>query len=325
MNINHDNEKTQFKKLFKQQGLDQFNNRFKVLEIFLKTDEHITIKQLTEQLNNEGNSFDENFVASTMQLLCKYGFATKVEFNNNNVAKFEHRHLGLHHDHMICTKCGKIIEFRDEKLENNQSKMAQAYGFHMLQHKMEIYGICAECLKQRNFILSLDQIKQGEKVIVLSFEGGHNISERLASMGIKKGSTIEILSSQFGGQIVAAVDESRFVIGRGMATKVMVQSIDELETSTLNNIKKASGLKKNDLSHVKEGQECIISRVSGEPKLRRRLLEMGINRGTKIYVEKYAPLRDPIEIIVKGSHISLRVEEAGHISVEDVKDTQNHD
>jgi Fur family ferric uptake transcriptional regulator len=69
---------------------------------------------------------------------------------------------------------------------------------------------------------------------------------------------------------------------------------------------------------MKSGQEGIVRKVSGEGILRRRLLEMGINRGTAIYVEKYAPLKDPIEIVVKGYHMSLRVEEASNILVENV-------
>ncbi len=319
MENRHDNEKKQFKKLFQQQGLDQFNKRFRVLELFLKTDDHIDSLYLTKQLNQEDKSFDENFVAGTMELLCKYGFASKIEFNNG-IPRFEHRHLGLHHDHMICTKCGKILEFRDEELEKNQSSTAKAYGFHMLQHKMEIYGICSDCLKQRNLIISLDQAKQGEKVVVVNFEDGQ-ASQRLSSMGIKKGAIIEIVSTQTGGQIVAAVEESRFVIGREMSTKVMVQPIDEPGIEVVDNRVRAS-LKTTTLNNVKQGQECIISKISGDPKLRRRLLEMGINRGTKIYIEKYAPLRDPIELVVKGSHISLRVEEASQIDVEDVKDAK---
>ena len=73
------------------------------------------------------------------------------------------------------------------------------------------------------------------------------------------------------------------------------------------------------LSEMKKGQQGIIRKVSGESILRRRLLEMGINRGSIIYVEKYAPLKDPIEIVVKGYHLSLRVGEAANILVENVK------
>ncbi len=72
------------------------------------------------------------------------------------------------------------------------------------------------------------------------------------------------------------------------------------------------------LSDVKEGQKAIINRVGGNSALRRRLHEMGILKGTEVMVEKYAPLRDPLELIVKGYHVSMRVEEAAQITVEKV-------
>lgn len=73
------------------------------------------------------------------------------------------------------------------------------------------------------------------------------------------------------------------------------------------------------LSEMKEGQSGIISGMGGNGVLRRRIREMGFLKGTKVYVEKYAPLKDPLELIIKGYHISLRVEEAAKITVDDVK------
>ena len=73
------------------------------------------------------------------------------------------------------------------------------------------------------------------------------------------------------------------------------------------------------LSELREGQTAVIDRIGGSGALRRRILEMGIVRGTEVYVEKYAPLRDPLELIVKGYHVSLRVEEAANITVTPVK------
>lgn len=73
------------------------------------------------------------------------------------------------------------------------------------------------------------------------------------------------------------------------------------------------------LSEVKEGQSAVINRIGSNGALRRRLHEMGILKGTEVYVEKYAPLRDPLELIVKGYHVSLRVEEAAQITVDNVK------
>ncbi len=70
------------------------------------------------------------------------------------------------------------------------------------------------------------------------------------------------------------------------------------------------------LSELKEGESGVIMRVGGNGALRRRILEMGIIKGTKVYVDKYAPLKDPLELIVKSYHISLRVEEAAQITVE---------
>jgi len=72
------------------------------------------------------------------------------------------------------------------------------------------------------------------------------------------------------------------------------------------------------LSDLKQGQKATIARVGGSGLLRRRILEMGIIKGAEIYVEKYAPLKDPMELIVKGYHISLRVEEASQIDVENI-------
>ena len=73
------------------------------------------------------------------------------------------------------------------------------------------------------------------------------------------------------------------------------------------------------LSEMKEGQTGTVVHVGGNGILRRRILEMGILKGTEVYIEKYAPLKDPLELIVKGYHISLRVEEAARITVEEVR------
>lgn len=72
------------------------------------------------------------------------------------------------------------------------------------------------------------------------------------------------------------------------------------------------------LSELKEGESGKITRIGGNGPLRRRILEMGLIKDSEIYVEKYAPLKDPIELIVKGYHLSLRVNEASQIMVEKV-------
>jgi Fe2+ transport system protein FeoA len=69
------------------------------------------------------------------------------------------------------------------------------------------------------------------------------------------------------------------------------------------------------LRDLKEGQTATIKGVKGEGVFKRRLLEMGFMPGTKVLIKKYAPLRDPIEMVLKGYHVSLRREEARMIEV----------
>lgn len=69
------------------------------------------------------------------------------------------------------------------------------------------------------------------------------------------------------------------------------------------------------LSRCYEGDRVTVAKIAGSGALRRRLLEMGLTRGQPVNIVKYAPLRDPMEIEVMGSHISLRVEEAEHLMV----------
>lgn len=307
----HEQEIKQFQRLFKKEGVDQFDLRFKILKAFLKLEHHVTIREILDQLKKDKVSVDYDFVSDNMALLCRFGFANKIELENQEPL-YEHRHLGVHHDHMVCTKCGIIIEFKDEIIENQQLKVADAYGFHMLQHKMEIYGICSECMASQGELVPLHLAKQGEKLIIKKLEAGQKMQLRISSMGLKVGDLVEIVSSGFGGQMVIATGENRLVIGRGIAEKIKVQ-YPELKEGK-------EGFKPPVmLSQMKEGQQGVIRKVSGGGILRRRLLEMGINRGSEIYVEKYAPLRDPIELVIKGYHLSLRVEEAANILVENVR------
>ncbi|MGD9240554.1 MAG: transcriptional repressor [Desulfobacterales bacterium] len=220
----HIQEKKQFKKLFKQEQIDNFEDRFKVLEAFLQTEKHVTIDELLKFLDQNGWQLDPDFVRETMKLLCRFGFAYKSSFDNGAI-RYEHRHLGQHHDHMICTRCRKIIEFEEDHLEELQNKIATVQGFHMLQHKMEIYGICAQCLKERIQLMPLIMAKPGERLVLKEFSGGVSARMRLLSMGLRLGDEIEVITNNRQGQLAIAADYKRYVLGRGLAQKILVEPI----------------------------------------------------------------------------------------------------
>ena len=220
----HTNEKEQFKKLFKGEHIDDFEERFKILEVFLQTERHITTSEFVQLLSENGYHFEPDFVRDTLKMMCRFGFARKNRFDNGHV-RYEHLHLGQHHDHMICTKCRKIIEFHDEQLENLQVEIAATRGFHMLQHQMDIYGICSECLADRDKHMPLVRAKQGERLKIKEFIGGANARMRLLTMGLRIGDEIDVITNIDQGQLAVAVDCKRFVLGRGLAQKILVELI----------------------------------------------------------------------------------------------------
>ena len=69
------------------------------------------------------------------------------------------------------------------------------------------------------------------------------------------------------------------------------------------------------LSDLKPGERGVISRITGDRELRRRLLDMGLTRGTKIIVVRRAPLGDPVEFLLKGYNLSLRKRECEDVYV----------
>jgi len=85
MKRTHNQEKKQFEKLFKKGNIDNFEDRFKVLEAFLQTEKHLTSAELTQILNDNGYNLDNEFVRDTLKLMCNFGFARKNKFDNGVV------------------------------------------------------------------------------------------------------------------------------------------------------------------------------------------------------------------------------------------------
>jgi Fur family ferric uptake transcriptional regulator len=69
-----------------------------------------------------------------------------LEFHDGRML-YEHEYKHTHHDHLICTHCGKLIEFYDEQIERRQDDIVRRYRFKPLRHSHRIFGICAECQK----------------------------------------------------------------------------------------------------------------------------------------------------------------------------------
>ena len=217
----NDIEKENFRTLIQNDQLGEVEERLNVIDTFLDTEDHVTLEDMMGLLKERGYDYDPDFVRQCMNRSAEHGFAQKTIFEGQP-PRYEHRHLGRHHDHLICTKCGKIVEFRNDALEKLQAKVAGEQGFHLLQHKMEIYGLCRDCAGKRSPLMPLPLAKAGEMVVVKEVSGGKNARLRLASMGLRSGDVLEIINNNGLGRLIVGHGSTRLALGFGLAQKIMV-------------------------------------------------------------------------------------------------------
>ena len=121
--------------------MKQTRQRELILETFKKTGGHISAEELYQKVVKNDPSIGLATVYRTLTLLCQCGLAQQQEFGEGRT-RFEIVQEYKHHDHLICTKCGKIIEFEDCDIERHQEQVASVHGFTIYTHKLEIYGLC---------------------------------------------------------------------------------------------------------------------------------------------------------------------------------------
>jgi Fur family transcriptional regulator, ferric uptake regulator len=214
-------EKGNFKALIETDEIGETEDGLKLIDVFLNTEGHVTLEDFMSNLRTKSFDYDEEFVKLSMNRWVELGFAQKKTFEGQP-PRYEHRHLGKHHDHIICTKCGKIFEFQNDELEMLQEKIATRAGYHMLQHKMEIYGLCSQCMADRSDLMPLTSAKAGEEVYIRDITGGSEVRSRLTSMGFRTGNRVEIINNDRMGKLIVGCGDSRVAIGRGMAEKIIV-------------------------------------------------------------------------------------------------------
>ena len=129
-------------------GLKRTSQRDLILEVFLRTEAHLSNEDLYQLVKQEDPTVGQTTVYRTLKLLTEAGLAREVRFGDGRT-HYEHNYKHQHHDHMICSECGKIIEFFSAELEAIQDAMAAKHKFEVTQHLLRIIGICAECRRAK--------------------------------------------------------------------------------------------------------------------------------------------------------------------------------
>ncbi len=137
-------EQEVFLKHIQKKGLKRTAQRDLILDIFLRTEDHLSSEDLYRLVQKEDHSIGQTTVFRTLKLLSEAGLAREVRFGDGRT-HYEHNYKHQHHDHMICSECGRIIEFFSAELEALQDAMAAKHRFQVTQHLLRIIGVCAEC------------------------------------------------------------------------------------------------------------------------------------------------------------------------------------
>ena len=141
-------EQEVFHRHIQKKGLKRTTQREVILDVFLKTEEHLSSEDLYRLVQKEDPTIGQTTVYRTLKLLTEAGLAREVRFGDGRT-HYEHNYKHQHHDHMICSECGKIIEFFSAELEALQDAMAAKHGFEVTHHLLRIIGLCAECNQQQ--------------------------------------------------------------------------------------------------------------------------------------------------------------------------------
>lgn len=139
--------KTIFSQYLRNNGMLHSSQRVQILDIFLKTKRHPTINDLYNMVRKKNPKIGLATVYRTMRVICDAGLAGETDFGDG-LRRFEHKYEHQHHDHLVCLKCGRIIEVISPEIEKLQENLAKKHRFKTVRHRMEIFGICRTCKRK---------------------------------------------------------------------------------------------------------------------------------------------------------------------------------
>lgn len=136
--------KRAFREYLAKQGLKSTRQRELILEEFLRASSHLSTEELYLRLRKKHPTIGYATVYRTLRLFADSGIAETRHFGDGQT-RYESTSREGHHDHLICVRCGAILEFEDGRIEQLQEKVAKDHRFKILSHRLELYGLCAQC------------------------------------------------------------------------------------------------------------------------------------------------------------------------------------
>jgi Fur family transcriptional regulator, ferric uptake regulator len=134
----------EFRRYLREHALPVTTQREQVAEAVLASRGHLSVEEIEQRLRERGLHIGKATVYRTLDILARSGMITERDFGEG-FRRYERVPGHPHHEHLICVRCGKVIEFTNERLERLKALVAEEYGFQHHHHRLDIYGVCREC------------------------------------------------------------------------------------------------------------------------------------------------------------------------------------
>ena len=135
---------TAFRDFLNEKNLHYTTQRALIVDEFIQANTHLSAEELYGIVKQKESTIGQVTVFRTLKLLEEAGMANPVNFGDKTV-RYELSFETGHHDHLVCTRCGKVIEVFDNKLEKRKEKICKEHEFTSSHHRLEIFGTCKAC------------------------------------------------------------------------------------------------------------------------------------------------------------------------------------
>jgi Fur family ferric uptake transcriptional regulator len=118
-----------------------------VAQVVLLSQDHPSVEDIRRALKERGAHVGTATVYRTLEVLVESGLVRENDFGQG-FKRYEPMPTQAHHEHLICERCGRVVEFQNERLERMLPIIADEHGFQHGRHRVEIYGVCRDCRRR---------------------------------------------------------------------------------------------------------------------------------------------------------------------------------
>jgi Fur family ferric uptake transcriptional regulator len=136
-----------FRRHLRDQHLPVTRQRDLIAQTVLTSDEHLSVETIQRRLKDQGERVGTATIYRTLDVLVRSGLVRAHDFGEG-FKRYEPMPQQAHHEHLICLRCGKVVEFQNDRLERMLPIIADEHAFQHQRHRVEVYGLCRECRRR---------------------------------------------------------------------------------------------------------------------------------------------------------------------------------